>query len=108
MIEQFSTISEASSQPQDLALEARCKASHEATLARVSGCTSNPQPQQGRKLGVVGENMLQEMFLPGQNSIWTEADVLEKLNLLNLVPKQQSTLEYGIRLDQFGLDKTSQ
>ena len=48
------------------------------------------------------------MYLPRQNSVWTEADVMEKLNHLKLVPQQQTTLDAGIWLDHFQLDKSTQ
>ena len=50
--------------------------------------------------------MLQEMYLPGQNLVWMEAEILEKLNLLQLVPRKQSIINVGIQLDQFSLDHT--
>ena len=54
-------------------------ASLQASLARFSRYTSNLQPLQGHTLGIIGESIPQEMYLPGQNLVWTEADILQKL-----------------------------
>ena len=89
-------------------MEACCKASLLASLEFFSRHSSNPQPQQGRRLGVAGESMLQEMYLPGLNMVWTEVEIMKKMRLLLLVPHQQSALDLGIRLDQFSLDEGTQ
>ena len=40
--------------------------------------------------------------------VWIEAEVMEKLSFLKLVPKQQTTLDTSIWLDQFLLDRSTQ
>ena len=88
-------------------MEARRKASLLVFLEHFSGRSSNPQPQQGRRLGVVGESMLRGMYPQGLNTVWTEADIMEMMCILQLVPYQQSALDSGIWWDQFSLDKTT-
>ena len=75
---------------------------------KFSGSTSSLRPQQGQKLTTIRDPILQEMYLLGPNTIWKEAEVIEKLSFHWLVPKQQATLEARNLLDQFGLDMCTQ
>ena len=86
------------------------KASFLVTLGCLSGRGSNPQPTNARKLGVVGNTLLQDWYQPERGSVWSEGKVLNKLKNLLLVPEQQAILDAGMRLDQFhlGRDQASQ
>ena len=62
------------------------------TNSEASNCQQNlAQPPKGREPTPVKEAMLREWFLPGFLSVWTEADISEKLTALLLVPNQQTT-----------------
>ena len=95
---------------QDLVLEAQRRASLQATLDCLSGRGSRPQPRNSRRLGCVGNTLLQDWYQPERNSVWSEGTVFSKLNNLKLVPEQQAILDAGLRLDQWhlGRDQASQ
>ena len=54
---------------QDLVLEAQRRASLQATLDCLSGRGSRPQPQNSRRLGCVGNALLQDWYQPERNSV---------------------------------------
>ena len=94
----------------DLALEARRRASLQASLDCISGRGSRPQPLNTRRLGAVGSALLRDWYQPERGVVWSEGKVLGKLRNLRLVPEQQAMLDAGVRLDQWhlGRDQASQ
>ena len=85
-------------------MEAQHKASFQISLDSFSGCGSNPSLRKGKELGYVRERILRKWYQPGRNTVQSEQVTFKKLTKLHLVPKQQSTLDSGVRLDQFSLD----
>ena len=81
------------------------QASLQSSLQQFSGSTSSLQPPKGFELGAVREAKLHKWYLPGPNMIWNEAEVMENLSTIQLVHRQQTTLEAGTCLDLFGLKK---
>ena len=47
--------------------------------------------------------MLRSWFQPVRGSVWSEQKVFEKLKNLMLVPEQQSSVDSGVRMDQWAL-----
>ena len=72
----------------DLAWEARCRASLQASLDCISGRGSRPQPTHTRRLGDVGSALLRDWYQPERGVVWSENKVLGKLSNLKLVPEQ--------------------
>ena len=70
------------------------------TLDAISCFSSNSQEDK-RRLGVVGECMLQSWFQPERGSVWPEHKVFEKIENLTLVPEQQSSVDSGVQVDQW-------
>ena len=58
------------------------------------------------KLGLVGVCMLQDWLQPQRGMVWSEPRVFGKLQGLRLAPEQQSTVDNGVRVDQFGLARS--
>ena len=77
----------------DLAWEARCRASLQASLDCISGKGSRPQPPNTRKLGTVGSALLRDWYQPERRAVWSEGKVLDKS--LKLVGEQQAVLVPG-------------
>ena len=50
--------------------------------------------------------MLQDWFHSQQGTVWSEQRVFGKLQWLKLAPEQQSTVDSGVRVDQFGLTRS--
>ena len=83
-----------------------CRACHLDTLYAISGQGSSSQETSHRCLGVCGQCMLRDWFMPKRNSVWPEVKVNSSLSNLVLVPDQQSTLDSGICLDQWTLKRS--
>ena len=84
---------------EDLAREARCKASYQAAHQCFSGRGSGfTTPADTMELESV--DTLRGWYLPETGSIWSETDLLEKLGRLTLVPAQQAVVDNGLRADQ--------
>ena len=78
-----------------------CRANHQDTSDSITGHSSKPQVVSNRRLGLVGEHMLQDWFQPEKNPVWGEAKVnAAKLHNLALVLELQSAVDSSIRLDQ--------
>ena len=82
------------------------RACHLDTLYAILGQGSSSQETSHCHLGVCGQHMLRDWFMPKRNSVWPEAKVNSSLSNLALVPDQQSTLDSGIRLDQWTLERS--
>ena len=50
--------------------------------------------------------MLRDWFMPKRNSVWPEAKVNSSLSNLALVLDQQLTLDSGIHLDQWTMERS--
>ena len=83
---------------QDYVQEMRERSTLLDTSDTISGFSSNSQENK-RFLGVVGECMLQSWFQPVHGSVWSEHKVFERLKNLLLVPKQQSSVDSGVRVN---------
>ena len=62
--------------------------------------------QQVSDKGLLEKICSKGLHLPELNSVWLEAMVMERMHLLQLVLKQQSTLGRGILFGQFSKDST--
>ena len=78
-------------------------ASFQDTSNSISGCSYRPQVVNDRKLGLVGVRMLRDWLQPQQGTVWSEQRVIGKLQGLKLAPEQQSTVDTGVKVDQFCL-----
>ena len=87
----------------DFVKEAVRLASFQDTSNSISGCSYRPQVVSDCKLGLVRVHMLQDWLQPQQGMVWSEQRVISKLQGLKLPPEQQSTVDTGVRVDQFGL-----
>ena len=88
---------------QDYAQELKKESSFLDTAEAISCHCSNPQEASNRCLGVVGEHMLRSWYQPVHGSVWLEHKVFERLRNLSLVPEQQSSVDSGVRMDQWAL-----
>ena len=79
------------------------RACHLDTESSISGQGFSSQDT---GLGVCGQRMLRDWFTPKRNSVWPEAKVNSSLSNLVLVLDQQSTLDSGIHLDQWTLERS--
>ena len=50
--------------------------------------------------------MLQDLYQPECNTVWTESKVFGKLFNLKIIPEQQSSVESSIWIDQQALGKS--
>merc|ERR1712082_37281 len=50
--------------------------------------------------------MLQSWYQPVLSSVWSEHKVFERLRNLLLVPEQQSSVDSGVRVDQWALSNS--
>ena len=50
--------------------------------------------------------MLRDWYQPERGYVWVEQKVFDKLNHLKLAPEQQSSVDSGIRIDQWALDRS--
>ena len=50
--------------------------------------------------------MLQDWFQPQRGTVWSEPRVFGKVKGLRLVPEQHSTVDNGVRVNQFGLTRS--
>ena len=91
---------------QEYVWEAQRRASHQDTLDCISGHSSKPQEVSNHHLGFVGECMLHDRYQPERNSVWAEQKVFDKLIDLKLAPEQQSSVDSGIRFDQWALGRS--
>ena len=82
------------------------RACHLDTTYAISGQGSSSQETSHCRLGVFGQHMLRNWFTPKRNSVWPKAKVNSSLSNLALVPDQQSTLEFGICLDQWTQERS--
>ena len=87
-------------------MEAESRASHQDTLNFISGHNSRPQEVNSHRLGLVGERMLRDWYQPERGSVWVEQKVFKKLDHLKLAPEQQSSVDSGIRIDQWTLGRS--
>ena len=90
----------------DYVQEAERVASLGNTSNSISGRSYRPQGVSHPKLGLVGVHMLQDWFQTQQGTVWSEPRVFGKLQGLKLAPEQQSTVDSGVRVDQFGLTRS--
>ena len=67
----------------------------------ISDHSSKPQEVSNHHLGFVRECMLRDWYQPVCGSVWSEHKVFERLRNLLLVPEQQSSLDSGVRVDQW-------
>ena len=99
------------SEPSDLCVQERvwemeCRAGHLDTFSTIMSHSFSSQEVINHCLGVCGEYMLQDWFLPKRNSVWPEAKVKVCLQNLALVLEQQSAVDSGICLDQWTLERS--
>ena len=73
------------------------------TSDAISGHSSNPQKVSNHHLGIVREHMLRSWYQLVGGSVWSEHKVVERLRKLSLVPEQQSSVDSGVRVDQWAL-----
>ncbi len=50
--------------------------------------------------------MLRSWYQPVRGSVWSEHKVFERLKNLSLVPEQQSSVDSGVRVDQWALSNS--
>ena len=83
-----------------------CRASHQNTSDTITGHSSKPLEVSNRLLGFVRERILHDWYQPEHGSVWAEQKVFDKINNLKLAPEQQSSVDSGIRIDQWVLGKS--
>ena len=87
-VEQRSHQSEPNEQRvQDYVQEAWQRASHQDTSNAISGHSSKPLELSNCCLGLVGEHMLRDWYLPECGSVWLEQKVFDRLKGLTLAPE---------------------
>ena len=106
-VEQGSFQSEPSEQEVwNFAQEMKQRVSLLDTSDAISGPSSSTQEVSNRHLGVVGEHMLCDWYQPEKNTVWAEPKVFKKLSDLKLALEQQSSVDIGIRANQWALGKS--
>ena len=90
---------------QDYAQELKKESSFLEIVEAITCHCSNSQASNHR-LGVVREHMLRSWYQPVRGSVWSEHKVFERLRNLSLVPEQQSSVDSGVRVDQWAISNT--
>ena len=86
--------------------EAWLRASHQDTSDTISGHSSKPLEERNSHLEFVGECMLCDWYQRECGSVWAEQKFFDRLKSLTLAPEQQSSVDSGIRFDQWVLGRS--